>query len=157
MLSIIGGPHSRTREHIFNDGCDREIISIDQDGEVEKKQIIFISNHEDEVKEIYSSIEFPEDCKTAVDRAIYAVIELSAITLIVENEIALPIVPKNMTEAQLSTLTDMFEKANPKGVVAGLSYDSETGKKDFWFKGKGVTPKETVEYLSTIKTKDRVL
>lgn len=153
--NIIGGAHSRTKEHIFY-GYDREIISIDQDGEVERKRIIFTSNHEEGVKEIYSSIEFPENCKSAIDRAIYAVIELSTITLIVENETAPSVVPKNMTEAQLSTLTDMFEKANPKGIVAVISYDPEISKKDFWFNGMGVTPKEMVEHLSTIKTKDRV-
>ncbi|MBR4261850.1 MAG: hypothetical protein IKQ35_00615 [Bacilli bacterium] len=155
MHSIMGGPHSRTRENIFDDGYDREIISIDQDGEVERKQIVFTSNHEDGIKELYSSIEFPEDCETAVDRAIYAVTELSTITLIVEREMALSVVPKNMTEAQLSTLTDMFEKANSNGIVAVLSYDSETGEKDFWFEGIGVSPDKVLEQLTEVKTVGR--
>lgn len=154
-IGVSGGPHSTTKERIFVAGYDREIISIDTSGEMESLPVKYSSNHEDTIKDIYSSLTFSEECSTAVDRATFAASELSSITLIVEKESCFLIMPSNITEEQKSTLIGMFNEANPIGLVGVTTYDKEKDKEDFWFEGIGVSPDKVLEQLTEVKTVGR--
>ena len=155
-VKIQGGPHSKTTEKFFksnNLNYNREIIRIDSDGYISIKPIRKLDNHDDGVKSIYYDIIFPEECNTAITRALYASKQLSSITIVTEMEMGYLVMPSSPSQEQINSICKLLDDTNEQSIIGIISYDAVNDKETIAFDGACVTCTEAKNYLLELNEK----
>lgn len=147
---LIGGPHSKTNENIFNDGSSREIRRIDKDGNVTIYKMNLLENHEDAVKKIYNDLVFDKNNKTAVERAVDAIKQISSITMVIEREMCILYLEDVISVEQKDTLINMFLKINGKSSIGIILYDRKSDLYVIANNGKFLNHVEIIDFIKNM-------
>lgn len=124
-----GGPRARTRENLFPDSTEREIRRINQDGTMHTELVRRLENHEDAVERLYEDdVDFPKNCKTALERSVEAAKQISSATFVIESEKCFIILPERVTYEQEKAIMELINTANSIGEFGVYVYDPIEGK-----------------------------
>ena len=153
--NLRGGPNSRTTKHIFPDSKSREVRRINTDGSASILPVESFYNHEDTIKAIYQGdIEFPEECKMAIDRCLEATKQLSAVTFVIENERCYIYTSKDITEKQKKVCSKWINSAIDDGEIGIFVYDRE--KDETYIPNEDVMRKEEASrYIKELNSQER--
>ena len=160
--TLYGGPQARTNNKFFTNGPIREIISINQEGNVKEEHILngyvngSFDGHLEGLLRMYKSIDFPKGTNSVVEKAAYATSKLSAITLVIEGESCFSTFPDKLTQKQLDSICNLLNKANEDAELAILVCDSNNNQ-EILFDGRGVSKKEAIDYLLETNKQKRSL
>ena len=155
VLNIRGGPMG-IEGRTFNDGFKREIRRINRDGSI-KIFDVANNNHETGVKLAYPDIEFDTNCTMAIERAIEAAKQLSAITFIIENEACYMISNDNISEEQFKSLNSLIPYDRDASRFGIIIYNSTDDTYTVAYNGESVTFDKMIDYMKSLRSKNKAV
>lgn len=155
VLNVAGGPRG-TVGKIFNDGYEREIRKIDLDGSV---SILNVKNesHEFAVKSAYPNIKFDKNCTMAIERAIEAAKQISAITFIIEKEACFVVSNADLSQEQIKSLCNLKVIDLDKSKFGIITYDKSSNTSVLAYNGESVTFDQMLEYMNSLSIKSKIV
>ena len=155
VINIAGGPTGKNGM-IFRDGYEREIRRIDYDGNV---SIIDVTkkSHETAVKLAYPDIEFDTNCTMAIERAIEATKQLSAITFIIENEACYVVSNNHLSQEQVESLCKLDVIDKDKSKFGIITYDIVSDNTVIAYNGESLSFDKMMEYMKSLNVKSKAI